>query len=228
MSPLTLTCGKKTPCRCGFQGFKGRGEGGEEGGGGGGVVLSEPPPSSSSSGIARARIAQFTCQLRNTFRRTWRSGSPPFFCPSAHGRVGQAGASQRGALHKQTNKQTNQRRRKKRDNTKNAHKTRLVGFGSGMRTRRALFSSSAAIRAQAALLQASTPGGSSRRLDSDKSETALFLPHHHTFEMYICSFDLSAVFFLRLLTSSRWHLTRLHRILLMGESHSDFTVNEHL
>lgn len=32
----------------------------------------------SPSGIAQACIAQFTCQLRNTFRRTWRSGFASF------------------------------------------------------------------------------------------------------------------------------------------------------
>lgn len=43
----------------------------------------------SPSGIAQACIAQFTWQLRNTFRRTRRSGLPLFFCLGTYGKLWQ-------------------------------------------------------------------------------------------------------------------------------------------
>lgn len=42
------------------------------------VVMEKSCALRSPSGIAQACIAQFTCQLRNTFRRTWRSGFASF------------------------------------------------------------------------------------------------------------------------------------------------------
>lgn len=41
----------------------------------------------SPSGIAQACIAQFTCQLRNTFRWTWRSGFASFLLSQQRTRV---------------------------------------------------------------------------------------------------------------------------------------------